>query len=130
MATEGKKRKATTKGSEEKEALFSPTSSVITDLRNGTTLSAEYFRKNAWLILLIVVVVLSLMGLRYKTKTKMEEIKSLQSELQRSQSTMLKEKAEYMSLIRESEMEKLVAEKQLGLIFQEQPPYRLPDEEK
>lgn len=42
------------------------------------------------------------MGLRYKTKTKMQEIKALERELVRSESAKLQEKADYMSLIRES----------------------------
>ena len=75
--------------------------------------------------MLFVVAIIALMGLRYKTKTKMEEIKQLTVELQRAQSSKLQEKAAYMSLIREAEMKKLVEEKGLGLQFQELPPYEL-----
>ena len=79
-------------------------------------------------MLLFVVAVISLMGLRYKTKMKMSEIKKLTIELQRAESEKLQEKALYMSLIRETEMRKMVAEKGLDLDFQEQPPYQLGDE--
>ena len=79
--------------------------------------------------MVIVVVIVALMGLRYKTKTKMEEIKSLTTELQRSRSIMLEEKSKYMSLIRETEMKKMVHDRGLPLEFQEQPPYRLSEEE-
>lgn len=41
--------------------------------------------------MVIVVVVIALMGLRYKTRTRMEEIKQLTSELQLAESTMLDE---------------------------------------
>lgn len=102
---------------------------LMKDMRYGRTLSLEFFRKNAWLLMLFVVVILSLMGLRYKTKTRMEEIKRLTVELQRAQSSKLQEKAAYMSLIREAEMKKLVEEKGLGLQFQENPPYELEIEE-
>ena len=98
---------------------------LMKDMRYGRTLSIEFFRKNAWLLMLFVVAILALMGLRYKTKTKMEEIKRLTVELQRAQSSKLQEKAAYMSLIREAEMKKLVEEKGLGLQFQEYPPYEL-----
>lgn len=64
-------------------------------------------------------------GLRYKTKTKMEEIKRLTAELQIAESSKLQEKAAYMSLIRETEMKRMVKEKGLGLEFQEYPPYVL-----
>ena len=98
---------------------------LMKDMRYGRTLSIEFFRKNAWLLMLFVVAILALMGLRYKTKTKMEEIKRLTVELQRAQSSKLQEKAAYMSLIREAEMKKLIEEKGLGLQFQEYPPYEL-----
>lgn len=98
---------------------------LMKDLRYGRTLSLEFFRQNAWLLMLFVVAIISLMGLRYKTKTKMEEIKKLNVELQRAESSKLQEKAAYMSLIREAEMKKMVEEKGLGLQFQEAPPYEL-----
>lgn len=100
----------------------------ITELRYGQALSLEFFRTNAWILLIFVVVVISLMGLRYKTKTKMSEIKQLTVELRRAESLKLQEKAGYMTLIREAEMRKMVAEKGLDLVFQDQPPYRLSDE--
>lgn len=98
---------------------------LVNDMRYGRSLSLEFFRQNAWLLMLFVVAIIALMGLRYKTKTKMEEIKQLTVELQRAQSSKLQEKAAYMSLIREAEMKKLVDEKGLGLQFQELPPYEL-----
>lgn len=98
---------------------------LMNDMRYGRSLSLEFFRQNAWLLMLFVVAIIALMGLRYKTKTKMEEIKQLTVELQRAQSSKLQEKAAYMSLIREAEMKKLVDEKGLGLQFQEYPPYEL-----
>ena len=98
---------------------------IVNDVRYGRSLSLEFFRQNAWLLMLFVVAIIALMGLRYKTKTKMEEIKSLTVELQRAQSSKLQEKAAYMSLIREAEMKKLVDSKGLGLQFQEYPPYEL-----
>lgn len=101
----------------------------VDELRYGQSISLEFFRTNAWLIMVIVVVIVALMGLRYKTKTKMEEIKSLTTELQRSRSIMLEEKSKYMSLIRETEMKKMVHDRGLPLEFQEQPPYRLSEEE-
>lgn len=75
--------------------------------------------------MIFVVTMLALMGLRYKTKTKMEEIKKLTAELQIAESSKLQEKAAYMSLIRETEMRRLVEENGLGLEFQEQPPFEL-----
>lgn len=55
----------------------------------------------------------------------MMEIKRLNVELARSRSNKLQEKAAYMSLIRETEMRRMVREKGLPLEFQEQPPFEL-----
>ena len=97
----------------------------LTDLRYGRSLSIEFFSYNAWILVVVLVAVLSLIGLRYKTKTKMAEIKSLTHKLELAESDKLREKAEYMSLVRETEMRRLVAEKHLGLVFQEQPPFEV-----
>ena len=105
-------------------------SKFLKDVRYGRALSIEFFRRNAWLLLVIMVAVLSLMGLRYKTKTKMAEIKRLEATLERAESSKLQEKSAYMSLIREAEMRRLVNEKGLGLIFREQPPYEIVIKEK
>ena len=99
--------------------------SWVSDVRYWQSLSVEFFKRNAWLLMILIMAMLSLMGLRYKTKTRMEEIKRLTTELQIAESSKLQEKAAYMSLIRETEMKLLVEEKGLGLQFQEQPPYEL-----
>ena len=101
----------------------------MSELRYGRSLSIDFFKANAWLMLLFVVAILALIGLRYKTKTKMAEIKQLTVELQRAESHKLQEKSLYMALIRESEMVKMVREKNLNLEFQEQPPFELTDDE-
>lgn len=97
----------------------------LNDMRTGSTISLDFFRKNAWLLLLAVIALLSLIGLRYKTKTNMAEIKHLTTVLQQAESDKLRAKASYMSLIRETEMRRLVEEKGLYLDFQEQPPYQI-----
>lgn len=97
----------------------------IDDVRAGRAISLDYFKKNAWLLVLLVVTVLALFGLRYKTKTRMAEIKSLTTTLKQAESDKLKAKADYMSLIRESEMIRLAEEKGLDLQFREQPPYHI-----
>ena len=117
MAKEKKKKK--------KKSLKGVPKDLMNDMRYGRSLSVEFFRNNAWLLMIFVVAIIALMGLRYKTKTKMEEIKYLTNELERAQSSKLQEKAAYMSLIREAEMKKLVDEKGLGLEFQEYPPFEL-----
>ena len=118
-------RKDNDSSSRQKKKISGVSKALVNDMRYGRSLSLEFFRQNAWLIMLFVVALVALMGLRYKTKTKMEEIKTLTVELQRAQSSKLQEKAAYMSLIREAEMKKLVEQQHLGLQFQEFPPYEL-----
>lgn len=101
----------------------------LSDMRYGKTVSVNFFKNNLWLLVIFISVVLALMGVRYKTKTKMEQIKKLEKELVESESDKLREKAAYMSLIRETEMMRLVKKNNLGLIFQEQPPYEIDLEE-
>ncbi len=102
--------------------------SWVNEFRYGRSISVEFFKSNAWLLVIIVITVIALIGLRYKTKTKMSEIKRLHTELARAESEKLQEKAAYMSLIRETEMRRMVQEKGLPLEFQEQPPYEIIDE--
>ena len=101
----------------------------MSELRYGRSLYIDILKSNPRLMLNFVVAILALIGLRYKTKTKMAEIKQLTVELQRAESHKLQEKSLYMSLIRESEMVKMVREKNLNLEFQEQPPFELTDDE-
>ena len=124
--TREKKNKTTAKTKKNKGGKLRATaSSWLSDFRYGQTVSVSFFRANAWLLIVFIVLVLALMGMRYKTKTKMEEIKKLEDELVLSESDKLREKAAYMSLIRETEMLRLVRENNAGLIFQEQPPYEI-----
>ena len=97
----------------------------VKDVRYGQSLSLTFFTRNAWLLVVLLVAVLSLIGLRYKTKTKMAEIKTLSHKLELAESAKLQEKANYMSLVRETEMRRLVSEKNLGLVFQEPPPFEV-----
>lgn len=116
-----KKKVNAKKGSQFKEA----TADFFSDFRYGKTVSVNFFKTNAWLLIIFIVIVLALMGMRYKTKTKMEQIKKLEKELVESESDKLREKSAYMSLIRETEMLRLVNKNHLNLIFQEEPPYEI-----
>lgn len=118
------------KGTEKKKNGFgrSVTNSVkrnTEELRSGRAVSLEFFKRNAWLIIAIITALIGVMGLRYRTKTRMAEIKLLNKELQRAESDKLHEKASYMTLIRETELTKLTTEKHLGLKYQEEPPVEI-----
>ncbi len=121
---EGKKKA----GEQKKKPIISKahlgkeTKTFLEDVRYGRSISIDFFKANAWLLVIFIGGMIGMMGLRYKNKTKMSEIKQLEVELTRARSSKLKEKSEYMSLIRETEIKRLVEEKHLGLEFQEDPP--------
>ena len=41
--------------------------SWISDLGQGRTISMDFFKANAWLLVLFLVMIIALIGLRYKT---------------------------------------------------------------
>lgn len=121
-------KKSTKKGKEEKRkrGFGSKVGDLVKhnteDLREGRAVSLEFFKRNAWMIIAIITALIAVMGLRYRTKTRMSEIKQLSRELERAESEKLHEKAWYMTLIRETELTRLTTEKRLGLRFQDDPP--------
>ena len=122
-------KKTIKKGTEEKKkkkgfgsAVTNTVKRNTEDLREGRAVSLEFFKRNAWMIIAIITALIGVMGLRYRTKTRMSEIKLLNRELQRAESEKLNEKAWYMTLIRETELTRLMNEKRLGLRYQEEPP--------
>lgn len=125
MGRKSKEEKGSSKAGKNKKGIGKTVSGWLTDVRQGKTVSVNFFKYNAWLLITFIAIVLSLMGMRYKTKTKMEQIKKLEKELVKSETEKLREKAAYMSLIRESEMLRLIDKNKMGLIFQEQPPYEI-----
>lgn len=129
-------KKTTKKGTAEKKkkrgfgaAVTDQVKRNTEDLREGRAVSLEFFKRNAWMIIAIITALIGVMGLRYRTKTRMSEIKQLNKELQRAESEKLHEKAWYMTLIRETELTRLTTEKRLGLRYQEEPPVVIECEE-
>ena len=120
------KKKGTDEAKKKKKGFGSAVTSQVKrnteELREGRAVSLEFFKRNAWMIIAIITALIGVMGLRYRTKTRMSEIKVLNRELQRAESEKLHEKAWYMTLIRETELTRLTTENRLGLRFQEEPP--------
>lgn len=126
MVKKKTKKKGTDEGKKKKKGFGSSVTAMVKnnteDLREGRAVSLEFFKRNAWMIIAIITALIAVMGLRYRTKTRMSEIKQLNRELQRAESEKLHEKAWYMTLIRETELTRLTTEKKLGLRYQEEPP--------
>ena len=58
----------------------------VTVIREGRILSLQFFKNNAGLLLIGIVAILALIGLRYSTQTKMQQIKKLTAELEIAES--------------------------------------------
>ncbi|MDE6511813.1 MAG: hypothetical protein K2L00_06960 [Muribaculaceae bacterium] len=126
MAKKSKKKGTEEKKKKKKSGFGAAVTNTVRrnteDLREGRAVSLEFFKRNAWIIIAIITALIAVMGLRYRTKTRMTEIKQLNRELERAESEKLNEKAWYMTLIRETELTRLTTEKRLGLRYQEEPP--------
>lgn len=126
MAKKSKKKGTEEKKKKKKSGFGAAVTDTVRrnteDLREGRAVSLEFFKRNAWIIIAIITALIAVMGLRYRTKTRMTEIKQLSRELERAESEKLHEKAWYMTLIRETELTRLTTEKRLGLRYQEEPP--------
>lgn len=98
------------------------------NIKKGRGVSSDFFRRHGWLIIFFTVVILVLIGIRYRTRVYMSEIKTLRQELKHAQNKCIEEKALFMSLIREHDMVELAREHNLGLGFPVQPPYQLTED--
>lgn len=69
--------------------------------------------------------VLILLGMRYRTRVYMRQIKDLRTELKQAENERIEEKARYMSMIRETDMVQMAQKHNLGLVFSDKPPFVL-----
>lgn len=92
---------------------------------HGRVISTDFFRRN-WLIVLAAVVMLMVyITNRYTCQTQMEQIRSLERELEVSKTERIRAKSVYMSCIRESSMQRTIDSLGLGLTVQEKPPFKV-----
>ncbi len=92
---------------------------------HGRIISIDFFRRNWWVVLGVVVMLMVYITNRYTCQTQMERIRSLERELEVAKTERVRAKSAYMSKIRESSIQEMVDSLGLGITVQEQPPYRL-----
>ena len=92
---------------------------------HGRIISIDFFRRNWWVVLGVVVMLMVFITNRYTCQTQMERIRSLERELEVAKTERVRAKSAYMSKIRESSIQEMVDSLGLGITVQEQPPYRL-----
>ena len=88
------------------------------DIIQGRFFSLDFFKRNAVYIIALVVMALAYIANKFVCQSSMQEVMTLKTDLVNSS-------AEYNSMIRESELTKLMREKNLGLVAPQEPPFVL-----
>jgi len=89
----------------------------------GRFFSLDFFKRNAVYIIALVIMALTYIANKYVCQSSMEEVISLKTELANAQTDLVNSSAKYNSMIRESEMTKLMQKRRLGLSAPSDPPY-------
>lgn len=97
--------------------------SMLRQLMYGQIVSSDFFARNWMALLLVVVMVLVYIAGKYTCQTKMEQVRSLQRELETVRTERIRVRSDYMGKIRESAMQQMVDTLHLGLSVREYPPY-------
>lgn len=103
--------------------------SMLRQLMYGQIVSSDFFARNWMALLLVVVMVLVYIAGKYTCQTKMEQVRSLQRELETVKTERIRVRSDYMGKIRESAMQQMVDTLHLGLSVREYPPYIVDSEE-
>lgn len=99
--------------------------SPINGLLHGRWLSSRFFSRNWGVILTATVMIIFYIATRYQCLAEMEEIQKLQHRLSVIHSEQVRERALYMSNIRETVMSRRLEALGLDLKVRERPPYRI-----
>jgi len=91
----------------------------------GRFFSLEFFKRNWVYVVFVVAMALAYIGNKFACQSSIQEMLSLKDDLSNAQSDLVSSSAKYNSIIRESEMIRLMNERHLGLTSPEDPPHEL-----
>lgn len=91
----------------------------------GRLFSLEFFKRYWFYIVFVVAMALAYIANKFIYQSSMQEVMSLKVELEDSQTDLVSSSTKYNSMIRESEMVRLMREKNLDLSAPLEPPYEL-----
>lgn len=111
--------------SEKKNYTSSTGKKAGKDFFQGRFFSLEFFKRNAVYIIALVIMALAYIANKFVCQSSMEEVIKLKTELSNAQTDLVNASARYNSMIRESEMTRLMQEKHIGLVAPLEPPYEL-----
>jgi len=95
------------------------------DFFQGRFFSLEFFKRYWVYVVFVVVMALAYIANKFVCQSSMQEVITLKTDLANAQTDLVNASAAYNSMIRESEMTKLMREKNLGLTAPKEPPYEL-----
>jgi len=99
--------------------------SFLKELLSGTMVTEKIILKNLWYILLLTLLAAIYIGNRFHAEKVTREMTRLQREVKELRAESLSTSADLMYLSRQSEVYKLVKEKDLNLEELKVPPYKL-----
>ena len=95
------------------------------DIIQGRFFSLDFFKRYWFYVVFVVAMALAYIANKFMFQSSMQEVIALKIELDDSQTDLVHSSADYNSMIRESEMTRLMHEKHLGLSMPLEPPYEL-----
>lgn len=110
---------------ERKSYTAATSKKVSKGIFQGRFFSLDFFKRNAVYIIALVIMALTYIANKYVCQRSMEEVISLRTELANAQTDLVNSSARYNSMIRESEMTKLMYQRHLGLTAPKDPPTEL-----
>lgn len=95
----------------------------------GALMNSDFFYKHKLKIFLLLTVIMFFISTKYQCQTGMETIRKLEKKVNIVRAETIREKAMYMSRVRESSIAVIVDTVRPGLQIQPQPTYTLSQEE-
>ena len=95
------------------------------DIIQGRFLSLDFFKRYAVYVIALVIIALMYIANKFVCQSSMQEVMTLKTELANAQTDLVNASAKYNSMIRESEMTRLMQEKHIGLTAPKEPPFEL-----
>lgn len=119
MATPSPRRKNT------KEPAQGASKRFIRRMAHGRMVSSKFFKRHLFVTGMIVFLSLGLISVRFDCVNNMENIGRLNRKIEQMRTLKQTERSRYMTLTRESAMQRMADSLNLGLAVKECPPYTL-----
>ncbi len=94
-------------------------------LAQGRFFSLDFFKRNAIYIIALVLMALAYIANKFVCQSNMQEVITLKTDLENAQTDLVDASARYNSMIRETEMTKLMSQKNINLTAPQEPPYQI-----